>query len=53
MTRAVGNLVINAYKHNDEGNQVGIMVRKDAGRIIHYCGGYRQGYPERGIRDYF
>ena len=34
MTRAVGNLVINAYKHNDEGNQVGIMVRKDAGRIF-------------------
>lgn len=34
MTRAVGNLVINAYKHNDEGNRVGIMVRKDAGRIF-------------------
>lgn len=34
MTRAVGNLMINAYKHNAKGNQVGIIVRKNADRIL-------------------
>lgn len=34
MTRAVSNLIINAYRHNAEENQVGIMVRKNADRIF-------------------
>ncbi|MDO5147685.1 MAG: HAMP domain-containing sensor histidine kinase [Eubacteriales bacterium] len=29
MTRAVSNLIINAYKHNAEGSRVGIKVRKE------------------------
>jgi len=34
MTRAVGNVIINAYKHNGEENRVGIIVRKEAARIL-------------------
>lgn len=34
MTRAVSNLVINAYKHNAEGSKAGIIVRKEADRVF-------------------
>lgn len=34
MTRAVSNLIINAYKHNEEESRVGIMVRKEADRVF-------------------
>lgn len=34
MTRAVSNLIINAYRHNAEGSRVGIMVRKEEDRVF-------------------
>lgn len=34
MSRAVSNLIVNAYKHNEKGSRVGIMVRKKAGKVL-------------------